>query len=161
VEAIRTLCADRREARSASGKLVTDSAYRFYAVLQTSDARRLRTGETYALECDYWDGVPLTLIELGPDWQDFTPALFRGDRAMDTVLYLRQVSGSLLLGTYTGLRVPHRALRTDGGQTYVETLLPGGPERAEVQTLYAGAGFDLITSPLLGPGSEVILENRG
>jgi len=157
VEGVRTLCDDRRLPLSSPGKLVTDAAYRFYALLRADDAERLRVGETYALECAYWGGVPLTLAEKGETAQEFTPVLFTGDRAMDTVLYLRRVSGQLLLGTYTGLRVPHQAVRTDGGAAYVETLLPGGSARTEVQLLYAGADFDLIASALLGPGSEVIL----
>lgn len=159
VQALRSLCADRRVAQLSPGKLITSSRFLFFALLENSDAERLHIGDTCTLECAYWGGVELTLEEKGDSWQDFTPLRFSGSSGMDTVLYLREVSGSLVLGEYAGLRLPDSAFLAPG-EDAVEVLTLGEACQVPVEVLYDGDGYKLVESSLLWPGSEVIIHNK-
>ena len=76
---------------------------------------------------------------------------------MDTVMYLRDVSGQLLLNTVTGLRVPDSAIMRDAEGSYVSCLSLGRVQRAEIESVYDGEGFKLISSSQLYEGCEVII----
>ena len=156
-DSIRSLCADRREAVSSPGKIISGSAFSFYALMDAPSAKRLSIGQAVSLETDYWGGVELTLVEKGEQEGEFTPLLFQGSSGMDTVMYLRQVSGRLLLGSHTGLRAPERAVGYDRDGPYVLSLSLGQTEKIPVAVAHDGEGYKLITSPRLYEGSEVII----
>ncbi|MGI6028400.1 MAG: hypothetical protein ACOX81_03185 [Candidatus Heteroscillospira sp.] len=161
VQGVRALCADRRPAVSSPGKLITSGEYSFWALIKTNDLRGLSPGDRCVLETSYWGGVELTLEEIGESWQDFSPLRFSGDSGMDTVLYLRRVSGSLVFGEYTGLHIPDRGVYSDGSDLYALALSLGEVERVPLELIYQGDGYKLVTSELLWPGSEVILDTDG
>ena len=157
VPALRALCGDRRMPLGSPGKLITSSRFDFYALAESAAAAGLTPGSRCTLECSYWGGVELQLIEIGESWQDFTPLHFSGSGDMDTVMYLRQVSGVLLLGEYTGLRLPDSALYTENDVLYTDVLTIGELQRTPVHVLYDAGDYKLVESASLWPGSEVIL----
>jgi len=161
VDAVKNLCQDRRIPLSSPGKIITDSRYRFYAIAETPLADSLDIGLKCTLENDFFGGIELTLAEKGESNGKFTPLLFYGDRDMLSVMYLREVSGRLLLKTVTGLRVPDSAVNEDSEGIYVSYLSLGEEHRAHVQVLFDGEGYKLISSPLLFEGSEVIIRSGG
>ena len=158
-EGIKTLCTDRRMAMSSPGKIITSNEFEFYAL--TDSAQSLSPGQIVQLETDFFGGIELTLAEKGQPEGEFTALRFYGSGNMDTVMYLRQVSGKLYLGSYTGLCAPERALRREKEQYFVTALTLGRQEEIPVSVLYDGEGFKLISSPLLHAGSEVIINSGG
>ena len=158
-QAVLALTADRRVATASVGKIVTDSVWRFAAVLETAAVQRLRVGETYEIETDYWGGVAMTLSQLGDQWQYFTAAMFEGSGNMDKILYLREESATIVIGEYSGLNIPSSALLEDSDGFYTNVLTMGEPQRAAVTPVYYGEGFALVTSGELWDGSEILLED--
>ena len=59
---------------------------------------------------------------------------------------MREVSASVVFGSYSGIRVPAQAVRTDEETeaTYVWTVTAMQLERKDVEIIYAGDGFVIV-----------------
>ncbi|MGE4352510.1 MAG: hypothetical protein AB7D36_00295 [Oscillospiraceae bacterium] len=157
---VRALTGDRRVATASAGKIITDAVWQFAAVLETDAVQKLHVGGCYQLETDYWAGVTLTLVRIGERWEDFTAVLFEGSGDMDKILYLREVNAVLMLGEYSGLSIPDAALHEDSEGYYTNVLTLGKSQRAEIEPVYYGEDFVLVTSGELWDGSEILLADE-
>ncbi len=154
VDAILEFAEDAEPPAGSGGRIVTSPFWSFYAVVEEG---QLPLPDTAALESEYFAGIELRLEETGRPERGFVPLRFSGS---DTdCMYLRAVSGELLLGEYEGLCAPAEALRCDEDGYYVEVLSLGRYERCGVELIYEGDGWALIASPELRAGLEIRREN--
>jgi hypothetical protein len=156
VDAILEFAEDAEPPGESGGRLITSPFWSFYAVVEAEAADMLSSGSA-TLESEYFGGIELRLEETGRPERGFVPLRFSGS---DTdCMYLRSVSGELLLGEYEGLCAPAEALREDEDGYYVEVLSLGRYERCGVELIYEGDGWVLIASPELRAGLEIRREN--
>ena len=113
------------------------------------------------MESDYFPGIELQLTRVGESADGFTALLFEGDKNMDTVKYLRQVSGRLHLGSYTGFSIPDEAIFYQGAEPFVQLKSLGETENIPITVLFDGDGFKIAKSPLLFEGSALIINSGG
>ena len=146
---LRRVIADRREPEEgAYGKLVSGYQWYFAAVMRSTDAANLRVGRTARLNfgryysADVYGRVTsISAIEDGN-----VAVVFRCSTALADTLSMREVSASVVFGSYSGIRVPAQAVRTDEETeaTYVWTVTAMQLERKDVEIIYAGDGFVIV-----------------
>ena len=167
-EALGGLTPDRLYALIASradvspdcfGKLVTDYAWYFAAVLPQSDAEALSVGGFVTLDFgkNYPSGIPASVESVSAPVGGEAAAVFRCDRSLADTLPVRETSAAVLFGRYSGIRVPEEAVREDGGETYVWVITAMQLERKNVSVLYTGDGFCVVER---GSASDALREGN-
>ena len=141
------------------GKLVTDYAWYYAAVLPQSDAGSLTAGGFVTLDFgkNYASGVPAVVVSVSAPVDGEVAAVFRCDRLLADTLPMREVSAAVLFGQYSGIRVPGEAVREDGGETYVWVITAMQLERKSVTVLYTGDGFCVVER---GSASDALREGN-
>lgn len=157
---------------NALGKLITDSTWYYAAAVDESTAQRLTEGQQYelAFSGDFARQLSMTLERLGPDEDGRRLAVFSCDRYLNQVTLCRFLSARLVFETFTGVRVPDKALRVranDDGTTTtgVYTLVGRQCEFKKIEVVREGEGFYLVKGTdanrkVLRPGDTIVLSSR-
>ncbi len=142
----------------ADGRLVLSNEWYFAAV---SDSAAL-PGEGFCRVTFDSASDPLEayVVSLSQEEDGRRAILLRLTAGGDALLSLRQCTARLIVGEYSGLKVPKAAVRQlPDGTNYVNTIAAGSVESAAVDILYSADGFCLIapvgSSDLLRDGSRV------
>ena len=145
----------------AVGKLITDVAWYYAALLTEYDAARLEAhlaapgnhSVTVIFSGPAAISVQMQLVSLGEYAENARrTAIFRATTELVDTLPLRRHDAHIVYGAFTGIRVPQEAMRrempdaeTGHVPTYVFTLSVGRAERKFVSILYTGADYYLVT----------------
>ena len=129
----------------AYGKLITSHIWYFAAAMDARDAANLTVGRTAQLDFGRWYSSPVygkvTAISAP---QDGTVAVtFRCDTALADTAAMRSVSADVVFESFSGVRVPAEAVRTDEEteSTYVWTVTAMLLERKDVTLIYCGEDY--------------------
>ena len=132
----------------AYGKLVSDYRWYFAAVMSGADAANLRAGNSATLNFGRWYGADVRAQVVSVSEMDDGDAavVFRCDTALADTLSMRAVSASVVFDSYSGIRVPAQAVRTDAETegTYVWTVTAMQLERKDVEIIYAADDFVIV-----------------
>lgn len=149
------------------GKIVTDHAWYYAAVMEEKDADRLRVGDVTSLDFGYRSSrtVRATVRSISPtDRNGRVAVVFRCTSALAETLSLRQAEAEVVFQTYSGLRVPRRAVHVEDEKTVVYTVSAGQMERKTVEILYTGDDFYLVAAGNEGgslrAGNELIVAGK-
>lgn len=157
---------------NALGKLITDATWYYAATVDDATAQRLTVGQScvLAFSGDFDRQLSMTLERLGPDEDGRRVAVFSADRYLNQVTLCRFLSARLVFETFTGIRVPDKALRVrdsdDGAATTgVYTLVGRQCEFKKVEVVREGDGFYLVRGTdtnrkVLRPGDTIVLSSR-
>ncbi len=157
---------------NALGKLITDSTWYYAAAVDEATAQRLTEGQKYelAFSGDFDRQLSMTLERLGPDEEGRRMAVFSCDRYLNQVTLCRFLSARLVFETFTGVRVPDKALRVrtndDGSTTTgVYTLVGRQCEFKKIEVIREGEGFYLVRGTdtnrkVLRPGDTIVLSSQ-
>lgn len=157
---------------NALGKLITDSTWYYVAAVDDATAQRLTEGQDcqLAFSGDFNRQMSMTLERLGPDEEGRRVAVFSSDRYLNQVTLCRFLSARLVFETFSGIRVPDKALRVrenDDGTTTtgVYTLVGRQCEFKKVEVIREGEGFYLVKGAdvnrkVLRPGDTIVLSSR-
>ena len=129
------------------GKVVTNHAWYYAAVMAEKDADRLRVGDVTSLDFGYRSSrtVRASVRSISPTDRDGKVAVvFRCSSALAETLSLRLAEAEVVFRTYSGLRVPKKAVHVEDGKTVVYTVSAGQMERKSVDILYTGEDFYLV-----------------
>lgn len=149
------------------GKIVTNHAWYYAAVMAEKDADRLRVGDVTSLDFGYRSSrtVRASVRSISPTDRDGKVAVvFRCSSALAETLSLRLAEAEVVFRTYSGLRVPKKAVHVEDGNTVVYTVSAGQMERKSVDILYTGEDFYLVEAGSEGgslrAGNELIVSGK-
>ena len=149
------------------GKIVTTHAWYYAAVMAEKDADRLRVGDVTSLDFGYRSSrtVRASVRSISPTDRDGKVAVvFRCSSALAETLSLRLAEAEVVFRTYSGLRVPKKAVHVEDGKTVVYTVSAGQMERKLVDILYTGEDFYLVEAGSEGgslrAGNELIISGK-
>lgn len=159
------------ENSESMGKLITSDTWYFAANLPQTAARRLEEGDTASLRFsgDLNRTVEMTVDRIGATEGGKTLVVFSSNRYLTLTTLLRHQTAELVFESWSGLRIPKRALRLveftqdadhpDGSastvtRTGVYALVNGRTEFREVDILYEGSDY-YVTRPL-GSGRKIL-----
>ena len=149
------------------GKIVTNHAWYYAAVMAEKDADRLRVGDVTSLDFGYRSSrtVRASVRSISPTDRDGKVAVvFRCSSALAETLSLRLAEAEVVFRTYSGLRVLKKAVHVEDGNTVVYTVSAGQMERKLVDILYTGEDFYLVEAGSEGgslrAGNELIVSGK-
>lgn len=159
------------EDSESMGKLITSDTWYFAANLPQTAARRLEEGDTASLRFsgDLNRTVEMTVDRIGATEGGKTLVVFSSNRYLTLTTLLRHQTAELVFESWSGLRIPKRALRlveftqdaSGSGsaspavtKTGVYALVNGRTEFREVDILYEGSDY-YVTRPL-GSGRKIL-----
>lgn len=149
------------------GKVVTNHTWYYAAVMAEKDADRLRVGDETSLDFGYRSSrtVRATVRSISPtDRNGQVAVVFRCSSALAETLSLRLADAEVVFHTYSGLRVPRKAVHVENDKTVVYTVSAGQMERKTVEILYAGEDFYLVAADNEGSslraGNELIVYGK-
>ena len=165
VENLRTQGSD--VADNVIGKVVTNHAWYYAAVMAEKDSDRLRVGDVTSLDFGYRSSrtVRASVRSISPtDREGQVAVVFRCSSALAETLSLRLAEAEVVFRSYSGLRVPKKAVHVEDGKTVVYTVSAGQMERKLVDILYTGEDFYLVESGSEGSslraGNELIISGK-
>lgn len=149
------------------GKIVTNHAWYYAAVMAEKDADRLRVGDVTSLDFGYRSSrtVRASVRSISPtDRAGQVAVVFRCSSALAETLSLRLAEAEVVFRSYSGLRVPKKAVHVEDGKTVVYTVSAGQMERKLVDILYTGEDFYLVEAGSEGgslrAGNELIVSGK-
>lgn len=167
--AVEAMIDDGREsAEGAYGKLVGDYHWYFAAVMSAVDAANLAEGRTARLNFGryYSTDIYARIQSISAPEDGQVAVVFRCDTAMADTLSMRAVSASVVFETYSGIRVPAEALRTDPETeaTYVWCVTAMQLERKDVEIIYCDDDFVIVRrasdADALREGNTVVVSGK-
>ena len=149
------------------GKVVTNHAWYYAAVMAEKDSDRLRVGDVTSLDFGYRSSrtVRASVRSISPtDREGLVAVVFRCSSALAETLSLRLAEAEVVFRSYSGLRVPKKAVHVEDGKTVVYTVSAGQMERKSVDILYTGEDFYLVEAGSEGSslraGNELIISGK-
>ena len=165
VENLRTQGSDVPD--DVIGKVVTNHAWYYAAVMAEKDSDRLRVGDVTSLDFGYRSSrtVRATVRSISPtDRSGRVAVVFRCSSALAKTLSLRLAEAEVVFRSYSGLRVPKKAVHVEDEKTVVYTVSAGQMERKVVDILYTGEDFYLVEAGSEGSslraGNELIISGK-
>ena len=135
-------------ASTGVGSIVTGYRWYFAAVLEKEQAAALQQRETVQLYFPELSRRLLTMrlyrLQSGDDGRAIL--ILESDEMLPDYLTCRQQDADLLVGTYTGLKVPAQALRQKDGQWGVYVLDGSVAEFKPIQWIYQTESYYLVPS---------------
>ncbi len=137
---VRSLIASEPETGgSGIGKLVTGMRWYYTVLMAKEEAGLLIGGQTATISLDRCCSEPLSMrVEsVGSPAEDGTClVIYSCDRAMREIISSRVLSGELIYGSISGIRVPKKAVKLDDdGKTCVYTLTGAQAELKHITIL--------------------------
>lgn len=155
------LGAEHPVAEGAYGKLVAGHRWYFAAVMAAEDAAHLKVGRGVALDFGRYGGSDIEgkILSVGAPEDGNVAVVFRCDTALSDTLAMRAATATVVFESYSGIRVPAEAARTDEatGESYVWTITAMRLERKEIEIVYEGEDFVIVRR---GSGPDALREGN-
>ena len=170
---VRAFSAEKETVDADSfGKIITAKKWYYAAVMSAEDAARLSVGDTTTLDFGRHsaDALRATVSSISEPADGEVAVVFTVTSGLAETAALRQTGCEVVFSSYTGLRVPLRAVRfiegEDGEQEPVVYVITA--ERMEmkhVEILYRSEDFVILArgngKDALRAGHEVIVDGKG
>lgn len=153
---------------TAVGKLIYGEEWYYLAIADSSETAHYSKGDYVTVSFGRWmpDTVSMK-IESKTDYPDGRTLLwFSCSRSMSEASALRLQNADLIRSSYDGLRIPRKALHTDGTQDFVYVMTGLQAEKKTVTILLDAGDFYIIRSEAgrpdaVHPGDTVIVTGKG
>ena len=170
--------AGQRSATSGQelGKVITSFDWYYAAIMDQSVTKRLSTGSAASILLEGAGAAQKMTVSYisSPNEAGEVVIVFHSNKNLSAVTQLREQNIDVSYGSYTGLRIPARALRADQetGQLGVYRVSGTQAEWVPVELLYSGSDYYLVRSltqgelsqfqsaKLLRAGDEVLVRGK-
>ena len=149
------------------GKLVRGDTWYYAVIMDTEEAGLLHVGASVALRfsISYDDDIAMQVLSVGEDAEGKTVVVFSCDRYLAEIIHLRRQSADIIYRTFSGIKIPGKALRMQNGVTGVYCLIGLQAQFKPVSVIYTAetyylAEYDRIDPDALRPGDEMIVAAR-
>lgn len=159
---------DRSAPGNMIGKIVCGSKWYYAAIIDTDESKNLSVGNTALLIFGkyYNEQLNMTVESIGDDENGACIVVFSCDHALADTINMRKQSAEILKSSYSGIKVPKKAVRLDeegNGCVYVMTGLR--VEKKTVSIIYEDGDFYLLAieterSDALRLGDSVIVSAK-
>ena len=153
---------------SAVGKLIYGEKWYFLTLADASEVDAYAKGDYVSVSFGHWMSEPVRMkIESKSEPSDGRVALWLScTRALADASVLRVQSADIIRSSYDGIRVPRRALHTDGKEDFVYVLTGLQAERKTVTILLDAGDFYIIRSEVgrvdaVHAGDTIIVTGKG
>lgn len=150
----------------ACGRLISDADWYFAASVPSSYAADTLVGDTVTVTFSQ-SGVELTMTvqRVGDEENGSRLLVLRSSDYIQDVTQLREVTADVVFRSYTGLRVPKEAMRSQDGQDGVYVLESATARWKPVEILYDNGesyivALDKTSTDNLWPGDEIIIRAK-
>lgn len=145
----------------ALGKIVRGFYWYFGAVVDKNEAQEFAAGHSYALRfAQVSEDVPVTLEMIRvQEAGDKALLLFKGAVFDSELVSMRQQVVDIIRGTYTGIKVPKNAIRTQGNALGVYTLSGSVSRFKKINPLYEGDTYYVIEQGNTADTGVVVQDN--
>ena len=150
----------------ACGRLISDADWYFAASVPSSYAADTLVGDTVTVTFSQ-SGVELTMTvqRVGDEENGSRLLVLRSSDYIQDVTQLREVTADVVFRSYTGLRVPKEAMRSQNGQDGVYVLESATARWKPVEILYDNGesyivALDKTSTDNLWPGDEIIIRAK-
>jgi len=152
-------------AASSVGKLITEFTWYFAAVMDASDASKLRLNHDVTLRFSgaYNATIEMFVESISAREDDHCAVVFSSDRGVHEIASLRQLHAEVVFDTVSGLRVPKEAIRLDdNGVSFVFLQTGVRAERVDAEILMELGDSYLVRDGVqngtpLRPGATIIV----
>ncbi|MCC8129036.1 MAG: hypothetical protein LIO51_03750 [Clostridiales bacterium] len=133
-----------------TGKVITSFDWYYAAIMDKSVTKYLATGDTATVNFEGSAGSQRMTVQSisSANENGEVAVVFYSNRNLSSTTLLREQEAEVAYGTYTGLRVPLKALRIDQetGAYGVYRITGGQAKWVEVELLYTGSDYYLVQS---------------
>lgn len=159
------------------GKVITSFKWYYAAILSEDVTKELSSGDTATVNFEGTSGAQEMTVQYisSADEDGQVVVVFYSRDNLSAVTLLREQNVEVAYGTYTGLRIPTKALRADQetGELGVYRITGTQAEWVPVELLYTGSDYYLVQSAaednlteleeaeLLRAGDEVLVSGKG
>ena len=152
---------NRKAGENADGRLVTDTAWYYWALTSSKD-ELLASGQCSIQFEGLEESVQAQVLSLSESSGGKRAILLRLTQGGSEYLSLRKTEAELLFSRHSGLYLPEEALMQEAdGSEFVYILSAGIAEKQPVEIIYRGSGFVLVapgsTPQSLREGDRVIV----
>ncbi|MBQ0110419.1 MAG: hypothetical protein KBS41_00620 [Oscillospiraceae bacterium] len=130
--------------KKAIGKVVTDYTWYLLVELPTDEALKLKENQDYKiLLSQYFDShIIVTLQKLSTsDTTDKTLAVFYCENTNGTFSSIRNIDGTIVLESYSGIKIPNSAVRKLEDNIGVYTVSGGVVKFKKIKVVYSTDDF--------------------
>ncbi|MCD8382735.1 MAG: hypothetical protein LUC30_07465 [Clostridiales bacterium] len=150
-ESLRAAAAVQEEpSGQATGKIITSFDWYYAAIMDKSVTKYLSTGDTVTVNFDGSAGSQKMTVQSisSANESGEVAVVFYSNKNLSSTTLLREQEAEVAYGTYTGLRIPLKALRIDQetGAYGVYRVTGGQAKWVEVELLYTGSDYYLVQS---------------
>lgn len=150
------------------GKLITSTRWYFAAVMDDEDAQGLTEGGyvTVSFSRRFGGDVRMRVDSISTASGGERAVLFSTLDAMAATLPMRDAEAEIVIASYTGIRVPSKALHYDeeNGRSYVYVVAASQVEKKYVETVYHSGDYFLVkiesNAYALREGNEIIVSGK-
>lgn len=177
-ESLRQAAGQRSPASGQElGKIITSFDWYYAAIMNQEVTKRLSTGSAATLLLEgSSEPQKMTVSYISPPNSDGDVVIvFHSNKNLSAITQLREQNIDVSYGSYTGLRIPARALRADQetGQLGVYRISGTQAEWVPVDLVYSGSDYYLVRplsegemsqfqeAKLLRAGDEVLVRGKG
>ncbi len=131
------------QADTSAVKIVTSHKWRYITVLSGEDAEQIRSGNTVSLRFSHVsEDVPMTVEKLVRDEETGKYlAIFSGETINEELLSIRFCSATIVVASYTGLKLPKEALRFENGVRGVYVVVMDKMYFRKIEEIYEAEDY--------------------
>lgn len=153
--------------QGAIGKVITDFRWYFAVLMDKSAAGELTVGDYVPVDLGrhYSENVTMRVESISSPQSGQCAVVLSTLKAMDETLAMRCADAQMITRSYTGLRVPTKALHVDeNGDAFVYVAAGGLVDVRHVSTIYQSSDYYLVEveaeADSLREGDEIIVRGK-
>ncbi len=147
------------------GKLVPDFEWYFVGIMPYEQAIKLNR-VSLRFDQDFWTKVNMTVVSVGGDEDGQCVVVMKSRDNMSSTIRARRQTADIVFKTYTGLRIPKKALQINGeGQPGVYCLVAGVARWKKVNIIYQTptyylVDYDKTNASALRDNDEILINGK-
>ncbi len=163
---LSSLFKDSEADPDALGKLVTGIDWYFVASLPSEDVNRIRDNENHTIQFknNFGESMKMHLDYTSPPEGGKCAVIFSSNKFVSDICSLREMTGDIMLSTFTGIRVPKNAIHYDENNVPFVYILAGlQARRADVELKEDVGDFWVVSvedGSLLRVDADIITKAR-
>ncbi|MGM9662579.1 MAG: HlyD family efflux transporter periplasmic adaptor subunit [Oscillospiraceae bacterium] len=150
------------ETASSLGKLIGSAVWYYVAAVDAETAGRLQTGRSVTMRFSgaLTGDISCRVLSVGPEEDGKCTVLVSCDDYLSSMTRLRKAEAEIVFDSWSGLKVPKKALRVDeNGQTGVYCVMGLAARFKPVSIVYTGEDYCLVEAD--EPKSETVRIRAG
>lgn len=164
---LKELFSTPRKSENAFGKLITGNTWYFITAMDSSAVENLFVGGTANIEFtkNYTNSLTMKVDSISNSVDGMCTVIFSCDTALVDICNVRELSGTVIFSSQSGILTPNDAIYTDeDGALYVYLLMGLQSQRVDIIKICDYNDYYCLIAPaegeILNEGAEIIIRGR-